>query len=86
MNKTYYTKECPRLLNDKNFYIETKNDLAPEHANIIQTKIESLLKKGKITEEIYKCLKTSKHKTPSLYLLPKIHKIKKLEVFLLAEK
>ena len=61
---------------DTNFYIETKQDLMPEHSKTIENKLDILLQTNKITEDIHKYLKNKNHKNPSLYLLPKIHKIK----------
>ena len=76
MDKADYIKEGQRQLMDTNFYIETKQDLTPEHSKTIENKLDLLLQTNKITEDIHKCLKNKNHKTPSLYLLPKIHKIK----------
>ena len=75
MDKADYIKGHRQLM-DTNFYIETKQDLTPEHSKTIENKLDILLQTNKITEDIHKCLKNKNHKPPSLYLLPKIHKIK----------
>ena len=76
MNKSDYVKEAQRQLSDPKFYKEIPNDLTTEHQLQINTLIEKLSANNSISEPISLCLKNTNPKTSSLYLLPKIHKIK----------
>ena len=76
MNKEDYIREATRQLSDTNFYIETDNDLTKEHHNEIEQTLSEFLARELISEPIYKCISNKSPKTSSLYLLPKIHKIK----------
>ena len=76
MNKEDYIKEALRQLSDTNFYIETDRDLTKEHNDEIEKTLSDLLTQELITEPIYRCITNNNPRKSSLYLLPKIHKIK----------
>ena len=76
MNRTDYIKEAERQLSDTKFYKEVDNDLTEQHNNEIESLLGHLYESELITEPIFKCLTNKNPKTASLYLLPKIHKIK----------
>ena len=77
MNRSDYISEAERQLSDTNFYQPQENDLTSEHQGDVGNLVERLFRQNKISEPIYNCLHNRKPKTSSLYLLPKIHKIKK---------
>jgi hypothetical protein len=75
LNRSDYIKEAERQLSDNRFYEETPVDLTEEH-NHIEHVLEDLRAQEIISENIFKCLSNKTPKTASLYLLPKIHKVK----------
>ena len=76
MNKVDYIQEATRQLSDTNYYLHTDHDLTLQHHEHIQDLLIQLHDKHEISEHIYKLLAFNNPKTPALYLLPKIHKIK----------
>ena len=77
MNRSDYVKEAERQLSDPKFYKEMKHDLTIEHQKEVDKVIDHLLSQEYIDELTSTCLKNTNPKTSALYLLPKIHKIKK---------
>ena len=81
MNIEDYVKEAERQLSDEKFYKKVNNDLSASHNEIINNLLDNLKSQEAISEEVYNCLYTNNPKTASLYLLPKIHKIKACNEF-----
>ena len=81
MNKDDYVKEAERQLSDTKFYKETHTDLTCSLNDRIILLLNALKDDESISVEIYNCLATGNPKTASLYLLPKIHKIKESNQF-----
>ena len=81
MNKDDYIKEAERQLSDEKFYKKIPSDLTKVFNDDIKALLQDLNCKDKISDEILDYLIQDKPKTASLYLLPKIHKIKKEKEF-----
>ena len=81
MNKSDYIREAERQLSDRNYYIPTEKDLTSEYHDYIQKLLFTYKQSEKVSSEIYKCLESKTVRTASLYLLPKIHKVKKAGEF-----
>ena len=70
-----YIEEASRQLGDKNYYEEQTEDRTPTLSMEIETFLSHLLSKGHIDEDCYSFLAPpSNFKTPTFYMLPKIHK------------
>ena len=76
MNRSDYIGEAERQLSDTKFYKKVDTDLTEKHMSEVSNLVEQALRLNDISEPIYNCLLNPKSKTSSLYLLPKIHKIK----------
>ena len=81
MNKDDYISEAERQLSDPKFYKEIATDITKAHNDDIILLLDRLKSEDALSEETHKYLVTDNPKTASLYLLPKIHKIKKENEF-----
>jgi len=71
-----YITEGIRQLSDRNFYVETNDDLTFLHNDLITNLIEYLHTEKEISPKCRSYLLNDNPRTPQLYLLPKIHKNK----------
>ena len=72
---TMYMDEAVKQLHDKKYYEEQMEDKTPSLTMNIETFLTHLLSKGLIDEDCYSFLAPlSTTKTPTFYMLPKIHK------------
>ena len=74
MNTVDYVRECLRQLNDTNYYTELDHDPTADYNKLIQTDLEKLRILGFIDQKTLKVLSTKDPRTPTFYILPKIHK------------
>ena len=81
MNRSDYIKEAEKQLSDKKFYKEIPLDLTIKHQKEVNICLESHLEKGDLSPEIFDCMTNANPRTSALYLLPKIHKVKKAGEF-----
>ena len=81
MNRDDYIKEAETQLSDDKYYVETSRDLTNDFHETIQSMVNECESNGHIRPEIANCLRFKNPKTASLYLLPKIHKIKQAGEF-----
>ena len=81
MNRSDYIKEAEKQLSDKNFYKEIAQDLTIKHQKEVNTDLQEYLETGELSPEVYDCLINTNPRTSALYLLPKIHKVKKAGEF-----
>ena len=74
MNRDDYLREGYKQLSDVTKYRRVEEDLTEKHRNEIQVLVEEAYQNGEIHESVKDFLTDNVCKTPSLYLLPKIHK------------
>ena len=73
-NRSDYISEGLRQLDDKNFYLEQKEDLTPVHKTKIEQFVSKMLQNKEITQKCADYLRIETPRTANFYLLPKIHK------------
>ena len=71
---TDYLAEATRQLSDTTTYVKLTNDPGTSTRDGIKPIIDSALQSGCITKRDHRFLFRKHHKTPVLYLLPKVHK------------
>lgn len=74
MNRSDYVAEGFRQLSDRKFYEPTQTNLTSEHNTEVKAALDAMLTGGEIDMSVYTYLYIKEPKTPSFYLLPKIHK------------
>ena len=74
LNRSDYLREGYKQLSDETKYRKVGEDLTEKHRGEIQNLIEEAYQNGEIHETVKEYLTDHTCKTPSLYLLPKIHK------------
>ena len=65
-----------RQLSDSNTYQKTNLDLSTTHKQIVDNCLNQMVINGEITKEVQTVLSIKKVRTPQIYFLPKIHKMK----------
>ena len=73
---TDYIAEAMRQLNDPNTYKKTDSDLSNTHKQIVDNCLNQMVINGDITKKVQARLSIHKVRTPQIYFLPKIHKMK----------
>lgn len=77
MSKQDYIKEGLRQLDDRGSYMKLDNDITPATCNMINDVIEEMYNShaiDKATSEYLNPLKSLEKRTPSFFMLPKVHK------------
>ncbi|XP_063810519.1 toll-like receptor 7 [Pseudophryne corroboree] len=74
LNKSDYVKEIYRQLSDSNTYQKLKTDPSARIKTSFQKLLKTHLEKGGITETEFAFLNIEDPITPTIYVLPKIHK------------
>ena len=68
-----YEKKLQAMLDDPQTYQKITKDPTP-HEQRMNAVLQSINKEGAISDKLYPMLQSSAGRTPSLYVLPKIHK------------
>ena len=84
MDPDYYLEMCLRHLNDTNYY--TRVDEDPSHS--VFNRVVSFANKYKdmLTQNEYNYLLHTKYKMSNIYMLPKLHKSRRVDEIILARK
>ncbi len=74
MDATTYIAQGMKQLSDTNFYIPERTCMTKVTNIEVHKTVDAMRDNGSISDEVADYLKIDKPKTPSFYLLPKIHK------------
>ena len=74
MDRLDYLKEGYRQLSDTKFYRRLEHEPTSDFRKEVAGFVEDMYQNGEIDETVQKYLMYDTHRTPQLYLLPKIHK------------
>jgi len=74
MNTVDYVKEVKRQLYNEVYYNRVQRDFTPEHEQLINQCVDTLIDDGELEEEVAKLLRPAQSKIPVFYMLPKIAK------------